>query len=71
MSLSEAEGLEWDTALSSEDGRKEYGEVRMVSFVIMSDRLYCAVYTDRGDSRRVISLRKANKREVAYYAEHS
>ena len=32
-------------------------------------RLFCKVFTDRGDERRVISLRKANAREVANYAK--
>lgn len=28
-----------------------------------NDRLYCVVYVDREDVRRVISLRKANQKE--------
>jgi hypothetical protein len=32
-------------------------------------RLYCVVFVDRPDSRREISLRKANQREVKRYAE--
>jgi len=31
-------------------------------------RLYCVVYTDRDDQRRIISLRKANNREIKNYA---
>jgi len=31
-------------------------------------RLYCAIFVDRGGIRRIISLRKANKREEKTYA---
>lgn len=33
----------------------------------VSTRLYCVVFIDRSDERRIISLRKANKREVKRY----
>lgn len=46
-----------------------YGEVRMIGFAYIGLRLCCVVYTGRGDERRIISLRKANKREVTRYAE--
>lgn len=32
-------------------------------------RLYYVAFMDRADSRRIISLRKANQREVKRYAE--
>jgi uncharacterized DUF497 family protein len=32
-------------------------------------RLYCVVFVDRGDVRRIISLRKANRREEKRYAQ--
>ncbi|WP_257281187.1 BrnT family toxin [Endozoicomonas sp. ISHI1] len=68
LSLSEAECLDWDTLKASEDHRYDYGEQRMVGFASRGKRLYCVVYTDRGEKRRIISLRKANKREVRIYA---
>jgi hypothetical protein len=33
------------------------------------DRLYFLVFVARGQERRIISLRKANQREVRRYAE--
>ncbi|OYV31427.1 MAG: hypothetical protein B7Z83_11480 [Thiomonas sp. 20-64-5] len=30
--------------------------------------MFCVVFTDRTDGRRIISLRKANLREVKLYA---
>lgn len=51
-----------------QDDREDYSEVRMIGFAYIGTRLYCVVYTDRGDVRRVISLRKANRREEKRYA---
>lgn len=69
VSLALASDFEWDEALIWEDLRREYGEPRMVSLGYIDLRLYCVVYVDRKDERRVISLRKANSREVNRYAE--
>jgi len=69
ISLCEAKLLEWDVALSWIDMRKDYGEVRYVSLVPMKHRLYCVVYVDIKLSRRIISLRKANLREIDKYEE--
>jgi len=71
ISLEQASLIEWDTLLSIPDSREDYGENRYIGYAIMNNRLYCVVYTDRNDSRRIISLRKANSREVKLYAEHS
>jgi uncharacterized protein (DUF4415 family) len=43
--------------LAFEDQRKDYGEARMIGYGYL--RLYCEAYTDRGEERRIISLRKA------------
>lgn len=69
MSLAEAEVIEWDTLWAFQDDRFDYGEVRMIGFAYIGPRLHCVVYTDRGDVRRIISLRKTNKREERRYAE--
>lgn len=69
--LSDADGLEWDTLLAMPDDRKDFGEPRMIGFALMGERLFCVVYTDRGDTRRIISLRKANNREKILYVSLS
>ncbi|PIE39965.1 MAG: hypothetical protein CSA51_03265 [Gammaproteobacteria bacterium] len=69
VSLTWASSLEWEELLAIQDCRADYGEVRMIGYAPISNRLYCVVYTDRGDVRRIISLRKANKREVLSYAK--
>jgi len=70
LSLANAVKLEWEYLLVKHDDRNEYGEIRMIGYAPIDNRVYCVVYTDRKKNRRIISLRKANKREVIYYANH-
>lgn len=67
LSLTLAAELEWDMLLATPDIRRDYGEVRMIGFAPIGERVYCVVFTDRGNQRRIISLRKANSREVKRY----
>lgn len=69
LSLSEAILMDWDTVLVWQDTRRDYSEIRMVAFVPIGTRLYCVVYVDRENDRRIISLRKANQREFDYYEQ--
>lgn len=71
VSLAEAARLDWETALLQEDARCDYGEVRMTGLAFLDGRLYLVAFTDRGDVRRVISLRKANVREVRFYVSEN
>ena len=68
MSLAAADGIEWDTLWAFEDNRADYGEVRVTGFAYIGLRLHCVIFTDRGDVRRIISLRKANQKELKIYA---
>ena len=56
--------FEWDSAKTEPDLRWNYGEERLESIGHIGERLYVLIYTPRGGSRRLISLRKANAREV-------
>jgi uncharacterized DUF497 family protein len=40
LSLSEAAKLEWDEALTWQDTRRDYGEVRLIAIGAIGDRLY-------------------------------
>lgn len=46
-----------------EDDRKDYAERRMIAYGTIAGRLHVCVYTVRGETRRIISLRKANHKE--------
>ena len=62
VSLADAAAMEWETVWLRPDGRRNYGETRMIGIGYIGQRLYGVVFTDRGDARRIISLRKANAR---------
>ena len=49
------------------DFRKNYGEVRIFSFGFLDNIPVVVVWTYRGIKRRIISLRRANEREVKKY----
>ncbi|MGI9041187.1 MAG: BrnT family toxin [Gemmatimonadales bacterium] len=55
--------------LESEDVRKDYGEDRLVVSGLLDGRVIVVVYTARGDRRRIISARLANRKERERYAE--
>jgi uncharacterized protein len=55
------------TALIVEDLRKDYGERRFQALGLIGDRLHMMVFTPRANKAHLISLRKANKREVKRY----
>lgn len=59
--------MDWATAYIGEDQRKNYGERRFRVLGCINGRLYAAVFTPRADRLHVISLRKANSREVKIY----
>jgi uncharacterized protein len=71
VSLALANELEWENAYISEDDRRDYKEIRMVALVMIDARLYVAVFTVRDGVRRMISLRKANDREVRTYVSQN
>jgi uncharacterized DUF497 family protein len=51
------------------DDRFDYGEQREIATGRIGDRLFVCVYTKRGNVYRIISLRKANRREVNAYRQ--
>jgi len=71
VSLALAGGLEWEAALVWIDDRFEYDETRMIALAPRAGTLYYVAFVDRGNARRVISLRRANRREVKHYVQYS
>lgn len=45
------------------DTRKNYGEQRTICYGLLEGRMVVLIYAQRGASRRIISMRKANDRE--------
>ena len=70
VSLSVAGELDWEAALVWMDDRFEYGETRMIALAPKTQTLYYVAFVDRGEARRVIGLRRANRREVKHDVEN-
>ena len=70
FSLALAIELDWDAALVWIDDRIEYGELRMIALAPKTEILYYVAFVDRGEARSIISLRRANRREVKHYVEN-
>jgi uncharacterized DUF497 family protein len=51
------------------DDRRDYGETRVITVGWLRGRMVIVVWTRRGATRHVISMRKANAREQAQYRE--
>jgi uncharacterized protein len=51
------------------DQRQDYGEQRFITVGWLDERLVVLVGTPRGLVRRIISMRKANEREIAKYSQ--
>jgi uncharacterized DUF497 family protein len=58
--------FEWRSATVSLDiRRQQYGELRLIASGLIADRVHIPIFTYRGSRIRVISLRKANEKEIA------
>lgn len=56
--------------LTFEDNRITYGEQRFITLGLIREKVFVAVHTERKESIRIISMRKATKNEQKmYYTE--
>lgn len=69
LSFARAADFDWACALVLEDSRREYGEPRFQALGFIDDRLHMLVFTPRAGKIHVISLCKANDREMRRYEE--
>ncbi len=69
LSFELAVEFEFEGAHIQADSRHEYGEARYVALGKLHGRLHVLCFTETADGIRVISLRKANDREVKCYAK--
>ena len=61
------EAFEWDTAIIELDDYPEEERWNAIGFIGLV--LHFVVYAERGDRIRIISLRKADRKEISKYAE--
>jgi uncharacterized DUF497 family protein len=66
-SFDEVARFDFQTAIFTVDDRRDYGETRYRGFGLLYGRLHALVFVEAKTGIRVISFRKANKREVKRY----
>ena len=69
LSFEEVVDFDFETASFTIDKRKNYGEIRRCAIGYLGNRLHALVFTETLKGIRVISFRKANKREIANYEQ--
>lgn len=67
ISLDMALEIDIEESFTLEDNRGQYGEFRFQMFCPIKGRLHIMIFTFRENVYRVISLRKANDREIRRY----
>lgn len=71
LSFEMAAEFDFETAVIRPDLRRDYGEDRYQSYGMIGGRLYFLAFSLRNGAIRVISLRKANPREVRFYEQET
>lgn len=71
LPFSVAVNFDFDTALYQVDDRHDYGETRFRALGMIGGRVHALVFTETLRGIRVISLRKANQREVKLYEQET
>jgi uncharacterized DUF497 family protein len=69
LSLARAETLLQGFVVDRVDDRRDYGETRVIAIGEIDRREFVCVYTLRGETYRVISLRPAKRKEVDVYQQ--
>lgn len=71
LAFSLAAKFDFETAWYLVDDRRDYGETRIRALGLIENRVHVMVFTETATGIRVISLRKANPREVRRYEEET
>ncbi len=61
--------FDWSRSVVDVDARQDYREVRLLAYAPLRQRLHALIYTLRDGTVRIISLRKANRRETLEWAK--
>jgi uncharacterized protein len=69
ISFDQTAEFDFDSATYNQDTRKDYGEIRTLALGYIGDTLHALVFTVRDGAIRVISLRRANRKERNRYAK--
>ncbi|WP_372826929.1 BrnT family toxin [Polaromonas sp.] len=69
LDFANAGGVFAGVNVTAEDARFDYGEPRFTTVGVLEGRMVVLVWTPRGEVRRIISMRKANEREITKFAQ--
>lgn len=69
LSFERVADFDFSTALFLVDDRRNYGEIRHLAIGYLEDRLHVLCFVERPNGIRVVSFRKANRREVRRYVQ--
>jgi len=67
LDFSDAELVFAGPCVTFVDSRFDYGEERFVTLGLLAGRLVAIAHAPRGEATRIISMRKANRREQEIY----
>ena len=68
LDFADVAGLNWDEAAIRPDLRFQYGEDRFRAFCMLDGELFSIAYTLRSTVVRILSFRRANRKERRLYA---
>ena len=71
LSFERVVDFDFENAVYRQDSRRDYGEIRIRTLGFLDGRLHALVFTETAKGVRVISFRKANKREVKTYVQET
>jgi uncharacterized DUF497 family protein len=71
LSFDRAVDFDWETAIYYEDERAGYPETRIIALGFLGVRLHVICFTPIDGGVRIISFRKANRKEVRYYEDET
>jgi hypothetical protein len=67
LDFADAEVVISGACVTFADDHFDYGETRFVTLGLLAGRLVAIAHAPRGDATRIISMRKANRREQKIY----
>ena len=67
IDFADAEQIFGGVTLTAEDNREAYGERRFLTLGLLDDQVVSVAHTEHGEEIRIISIRKATKREAQFY----
>jgi uncharacterized protein len=69
LDFEDAEQVLTGPCVRFEDSRFNYGEERLITLGLLAGRVVIIAHAQRGEATRIISMRKANRREQKIYQE--